>query len=205
MAPQAVANFVWACATLRIIDKPLLTALADNIVKGSYEFDIQELAATAWAFADLRVWTGPLIAAISSAALWRAHQGTPGCMESAASETAVLAALAQLPDVLPAWEYLAQMKAGSLETNAIGLGRLISRLEHDHTDEPASLQREVNLLHDLRAPGGLQPAVLTVAACRLAVETGQAADALKLVRNLARVRQPGPWHRVWIACGGEVE
>ncbi|CAE7350352.1 unnamed protein product [Symbiodinium sp. CCMP2456] len=176
-----------------------------SIVKGSYEFDMQELAATARGSGDVRAWTSPLIAAAWSAGLWRAHQGTSGCMESAASETAVLAALAQMSDFLPAWEYLAEMKAGSLETNAIGLGRLISCLEHDHTNESASLQREVNLFHDLRGPGGLQPAALTTAACRVAVETGQAADALKLVRNLARGRQPGPWHRVWIACGGEVE
>lgn len=205
MAPQAVANFVWTCATLQTVGKSLLIAFAASTVKGSYEFDMQELAATARGSGDVRAWTGPLIAAAWSAWLWRAHQGTPGCMESAASETAVLAALAQMPDYLLAWEYLAQMKARSLETNAIGLGRLISCLEHDHTNESASLQREVDLLHDLRGPGGLQPAALTVAACRVAVETGQAADALKLVRNLARVRQPGPWHRVWIACGGEEE
>jgi len=63
---QHISNLAWACATIGILDRPLLAALSSRAISIITSFNPQDLGNTAWAFASLGVQDVPLLNAIAA-------------------------------------------------------------------------------------------------------------------------------------------
>ncbi|CAJ1350094.1 unnamed protein product, partial [Effrenium voratum] len=71
LGPQNVANAVWALATLRHRQSPVLEVMAARAAAGVADFISQELANSVWAFAKLHFRSDPLMAAFCAEAMRR--------------------------------------------------------------------------------------------------------------------------------------
>eukprot|EP00933_Yihiella_yeosuensis_P025585 TRINITY_DN19834_c0_g1_i1.p1 TRINITY_DN19834_c0_g1~~TRINITY_DN19834_c0_g1_i1.p1 ORF type:complete len:632 (+),score=112.14 TRINITY_DN19834_c0_g1_i1:738-2633(+) len=74
---QDLTNTAWAYASFRIMDVPLLDAIAASSIRLSASMLAQDRANTAWAFAKVAYSHEPLFAAISSQSIQRMSQGDP--------------------------------------------------------------------------------------------------------------------------------
>jgi hypothetical protein len=75
--PQAVANTVWAFATLGVQARELFAAVDGKVEWLVEEGSPQAVAITAWAFATLGVDAPLLFAAVDKRGAWLVMDGTP--------------------------------------------------------------------------------------------------------------------------------
>ncbi len=66
---QALANTIWALATLKVNHFPLITLIANESMKKISQFNSQDLANAIWALATLKVNHSPLITLIANASM----------------------------------------------------------------------------------------------------------------------------------------